>query len=37
MVITCEPGIYFINSKLKELKENSKLKNYLNFVKIEEY
>lgn len=37
MVITVEPGIYFIDTLLKQAKESETKSKYFNFNKIEEY
>jgi hypothetical protein len=37
MVITVEPGIYFIEDALSSAKENHAVKDFINFDLIEEY
>lgn len=36
-VFTCEPGIYFIPELIDQWKAKKKLKNYINYDKVEEY
>lgn len=36
-VFTCEPGIYFIPELIDQWKAKKKLKNYINYDKLEEY
>ncbi len=37
MIITVEPGIYFIEESLNQAKENKAIKDLINFDLIDEY